>query len=57
MDVESMTCFTPADCEAMFRAATRAASLGTWLECVTMPSFVETSTDADLSCGSANISA
>ena len=55
VDVESITCLTPGVCEAMLRAAARAASLGTWPERVTIPSLAETAIEAVLSDGSANI--
>jgi hypothetical protein len=55
MDLESMTCFTPRVCEAMFRAARRAASSGAWPVRVTMPYFVDTLIEADFSNASANI--
>ena len=55
VDVESITCLTPGVCEAMLRAVARAASLGTWPERVTIPSFAETAIEAVLSNGSANI--
>lgn len=50
-----MTCLTPGVCEAMLRAAARAASLGTWPDRVTIPPFAETAIEAVLSNGSANI--
>jgi hypothetical protein len=50
-----MTYLTPGACEAMVRAADRAASLGTCPLRVTIPCFVETSINAALSNGSANI--
>ena len=53
--VASITCFTPLVCEAMVRAASRAASSGTTPVSVMMPSLLATFTEAVLSNGSENI--